>query len=124
MDAISIVLACITLMGVINLYEKWQRKQAEWKRKAEEAEEKRAEDEYYRKLYPKVAYDVEFPNPATVPIERVAEFLKDETRIVVVDKYIEIAKEYKAPRSVIDLIIRKRQELQDLFNQAIASAGK
>lgn len=107
MDAISIVLACITLMGVINLYEKWQRKQAEWKRKAEEAEEKRAE-EYIT---------VEFPCPESVPIERVARFLENEYRIEVVDRYLELAKERQAPQPVIDLIVSKRQEVQDFYDQ-------
>ncbi len=122
MDLISIFLAGMFVLVIGMIAERRKRSAAERKRAAEEEAERQAVEEYYRKLYPAVSYDVEFPNPATVSPERIADYLRTEERFGVVIKYLEIAKERQAPAPVIAMIEQKLSEMRAIIRQSFAES--
>jgi hypothetical protein len=105
------IIGVMISVGVFAFYEKRQqkieqRKMDEEIRKAKEQQQNQPKD-----------YEVDLPNPATVSIYRIADFLQKEYRIAVLEKYIEVAREYKADDQVITMIENRLAKVRQLLNE-------
>lgn len=105
------IIGVMISVGVFAFYEKRQqkieqRKMDEEIRKAKEQQQNQPKD-----------YEVDLPNPATVSIYRIASFLKNEYRTAVLEKYIEVAREYKADDQVITMIENRLAEVRKSIDE-------
>ena len=108
------IIGVMISVGVFAFYEKRQQKIEQ--RKIDEALNK-VDEQQLRWLNQPISYDVELPNPATVSVDRIAAFLKNEYRTAVLEKYIAVAREYKADDQVITMIENRLAEVRKSIDE-------
>lgn len=55
---------------------------------------------------------ISFPNPVTAPRERIIEYLEQETSLVVLQRYIEVARDCQAPYKTLRLIEKRITQVE------------
>ena len=104
----------ISLFLVIWIFATYEKRQHKIKQRKMDEEIHKAKEQQQNQ--PK-GYEVDLPNPATVSIYRIADFLQKEYRIAVLEKYIEVAREYKADDQVITMIENRLAEVRQLLKE-------
>ena len=104
----------ISLFLVIWIFATYEKRQHKIKQRKMDEEIHKAKEQQQNQ--PK-EYEVDLPNPATVSTYRIADFLEKEYRIAVLEKYIEVAREYKADDQVITMIENRLAEVRQLLKE-------
>ena len=94
----------ISLFLVIWIFATYEKRQHKIKQRKMDEEIHKAKEQQQNQ--PK-EYEVDLPNPATVSIYRIA----------VLEKYIEVAREYKADDQVITMIENRLAEVRQLLKE-------
>ena len=55
---------------------------------------------------------ISFPNPATSSLDRIIAYLESENSLIVLQRYIEVAREYQAQYKILRLIEKRITQLE------------